>query len=137
MSLYEGLARLYLSVFAPERKAQSNRVGSGGELLKKGEAGIVGLGSGVITAVMTCPLDCINTRMKSGELAEGSLIAAGSEIVRKDGASALFRGLLPRTFIIGLGSTVFFYWYGMFRELWGMGYLLPHKEAEFEGKELN
>jgi hypothetical protein len=35
--------------------------------LNEYEAGAVGMVSGVISAVVTCPIDCINTRIKSGD----------------------------------------------------------------------
>lgn len=49
----------------------------------------------------------MNTRIKSGELREFTLLRAHSEVVRRDGATALFRGVAPRTFILGVGSTIF------------------------------
>jgi solute carrier family 25 S-adenosylmethionine transporter 26 len=67
----------------------------------------MGFLSGILTAVVTCPIDCVNTRIKSGELSTSSMIGAHMEIVRKNGAAALFRGVLPRCVIIGFGSMVF------------------------------
>lgn len=132
MSLYESIARIYLRyvVFHDYNKAKSLSQKEGSEksnasteghhhehlnsdMLNKTDAAIVGFISGAITAVLTNPLDCANTRIKSGELSHFSLVQAHREIVRKDGAMALFRGLLPRTVIIGFGSTVFWFFYAL------------------------
>lgn len=114
MSLYEGLARLYITwkhnnttTVAPST-ATGNRT-DGVDKLQGVEAAVMGLASGVITAAITCPIDCVNTRIKSGELAQYNMVRAHMEIVRKDGVSALFRGVVPRCAILGLGSTVFWY----------------------------
>jgi hypothetical protein len=71
---------------------------------------MIGLTSGIATAIVTSPQDCVNTRIKSGELESLSVTAAHFEIYRRDGVSALFRGLVPRCVILGLGSTIF--WFG-------------------------
>ena len=69
----------------------------------------MGLASGSITAVLTCPLDVVNTRLKAMQTskANASLGGAFSEIVAKEGTGALFRGLVPRVIILGLGSSIF------------------------------
>jgi hypothetical protein len=166
MTLYEGLARVYLGVKARHRDSRDSRdssrpnistVGSSSRVsstsnnnnsninsnknsssssrvsstdstnnttttnnnnnnnnadaLSSLEAGLVGLLSGVLTAILTCPIDCVNTRIKSGEraLQNLSVTAAHFEIIKKDGVTALFRGLVPRSAILGLGSTVFWF----------------------------
>lgn len=113
MSLYEGLARLYLSwkhakTAATQKSVPKVENGSVDKLLGV-EAAVMGLASGVITAAITCPIDCVNTRIKSGELVQYSMTRAHMEIVHRDGVSALFRGVVPRCTILGLGSTVFWY----------------------------
>jgi solute carrier family 25 S-adenosylmethionine transporter 26 len=133
MSLYESIARLYLRyVVFPSRDEGRTRASDNMEterdsdasqhnthehlnsdMLNKRDAAIVGFISGAITAVLTNPLDCANTRIKSGELSQFTLVQAHREIVRKDGPLALFRGLLPRTVIIGFGSTVFWFFYAI------------------------
>lgn len=75
------------------------------------ESACVGLVAGTVTSVLTCPIDCVNTRIKSGELTEYSVLGAHREIVQRDGVRALFRGLAPRTLILSAGSSVFWYWY--------------------------
>mmetsp|Transcript_79067 Transcript_79067/g.155115 ORF Transcript_79067/g.155115 Transcript_79067/m.155115 type:complete len:343 (-) Transcript_79067:11-1039(-) len=73
------------------------------------EASGVGFISGNLTGIVTCPIDCVNTRIKSGELAHMGVVRAHIEIIKRDGATALFRGLIPRCAILGLGSTLFWY----------------------------
>jgi hypothetical protein len=64
MSLYEGWARVYLSV--KNRSSGKYAVGTAADLNGYEAAG-AGMVSGVATAVLTCPIDCVNTRIKSGE----------------------------------------------------------------------
>lgn len=105
MSLYEMCAKLYVYTF----KGGDSTIKT--KDLGQMEAAVVGFVSGASTALMTAPLDCVNTRIKSGELEGMSLIQAHREIIRKDGFTALFRGLAPRSAILGLGSTLFWYIY--------------------------
>jgi len=102
MSIYEGVARLYLSWFAGSHRAEC-----GAESLTSREAAIVGFGSGCATSVLTMPLDNVNTRIKSGELGQLSVTRAHLFVLQKDGVGALFRGVVPRTLMIGFGSTFF------------------------------
>eukprot|EP00601_Ochromonadales_sp_CCMP2298_P030766 CAMPEP_0173347558 /NCGR_PEP_ID=MMETSP1144-20121109/13221_1 /TAXON_ID=483371 /ORGANISM="non described non described, Strain CCMP2298" /LENGTH=130 /DNA_ID=CAMNT_0014295059 /DNA_START=11 /DNA_END=403 /DNA_ORIENTATION=- len=114
MSLYEGIARAYLSLKSRAVTGSTGGIISSSsealnaDALSSIEAGAVGLASGIVTAVVTCPIDVVNTRIKSGEINTG-IIAAHLQIIRQDGAKALFRGLVPRGVIMGLGSTVFWY----------------------------
>jgi hypothetical protein len=117
MSLYEGLGRMYM-VYKHHHdgiNAGTKLVGSSAlpvassDNLNGVEAGVVGFLSGIITAVVTTPIDCVNTRIKSGELALSGVVGAHLEIVRKDGVRALFRGVLPRCATVAFGSTVFWY----------------------------
>lgn len=123
MSLYEGLARMYLSLAKPvdirHNNPEHRHEAKGSDNLTPFEASGVGLASGIITAFITNPLDCINTRIKSGDIASAksmSFLDVGLSMVRVDGAGTLFRGLLPRSVIIGLGSTVFWSLYANIRE---------------------
>jgi len=104
MSLYEGLATAYLRFTREDVQRK----------LTIAERAGVGMASGIATAVLTCPLDCVNTRIKSGDLVEfqDQIVRAHYEIVRRDGARALFLGLPARCAILGFGSTVFWSIYG-------------------------
>lgn len=101
MSSYEALAMGY-------RRWQ--RISPTAELSKAENSG-VGLTSGCITAVLSCPLDVVNTRLKSlplgAKAAPPSMRQMALGIVQKEGARALFRGVVPRAVIVGLGSSVF------------------------------
>lgn len=122
MSLYEGMARVYLCLkdkninknltsYKDGLKDNSTKTTTAvnADALNSLEAAGVGFVSGLLTAVLTCPIDCVNSRIKSGELANFGVISAHMEIIRKDGVGALFRGVVPRGAILGLGSTVFWY----------------------------
>jgi solute carrier family 25 S-adenosylmethionine transporter 26 len=61
MSLYEGCARAYLSFTRPQQRHL------GSSVLNKTETAFMGLASGALTAFITCPLDCANTKIKSGD----------------------------------------------------------------------
>jgi hypothetical protein len=106
MSLYEGIARAYLRA---KNGVSAAKMITSADSLTSIEASGVGFTSGLATAILTCPIDCVNTRIKSGELANFGVVGAHMEIVRKDGVTALFRGVVPRGAILGLGSTVFWY----------------------------
>jgi solute carrier family 25 (mitochondrial S-adenosylmethionine transporter), member 26 len=118
MTLYEGIASLYMH-FKPNHARSLAATGgrtSSSDLSPMESAG-VGLASGVATAILTCPIDCVNTRIKSGELARFSVVGAHLEIVRKDGITALFRGIAPRTVILGFGSTVFWWFFAKIKNV--------------------
>lgn len=107
MSLYEIMASIYLKLVPSHHKKEE---------LDSIDSAIVGFLSGAATGVLTNPLDCVNTRIKSGELDKFSIWGAHKEIVSRDGWKALFRGVIPRTFIMGFGSTVFWYCFGLVKE---------------------
>jgi hypothetical protein len=86
--------------------------------LTPNEAAGIGMLSGVCTAFLTQPLDCTNTRIKSGEVSNIGVMRALSEIIKRDGAYALFRGFGPRAVIVGAGSTMFWYFYAKIRKEW-------------------
>jgi solute carrier family 25 (mitochondrial S-adenosylmethionine transporter), member 26 len=98
LGLYEGLSVAYLKHFKNETHIRP---------LDTVESAAVGLLSGAATGVVTTPLDVINTLIKSGEVGNVSLIRAFVEVKGRWGVAALFRGVGPRTFIMGFGSTVF------------------------------
>jgi solute carrier family 25 S-adenosylmethionine transporter 26 len=107
MTLYEGCKSLYLTFRAKYWRQTSGVDSTNDTNLSLPEYGVVGFASGAATAVLTTPLDCVNTRIKSGELREFGVIRGHFEIIKRDGWKALFRGLGPRTIIISLGSSVF------------------------------
>jgi hypothetical protein len=120
MSLYEGLKKIYCTI-RNKYSHNSTHHESSDNTLTAVESSMIGLASGIATAIVTCPLDCVNTRIKSGELESLSVSAAHFEIYRRDGVSALFRGLAPRCVILGLGSTIFWYSYAEMKLLLAIG----------------
>ncbi len=70
-------------------------------------ASICGVTSGIACAIITCPLDVINTRIKSGSAGTNSIFRVGAEIVKKEGISAFFHGVALRAFVLGVGSSIF------------------------------
>jgi solute carrier family 25 folate transporter 32 len=106
MSLYEGIARVYLRA---KSGVSASKMITSADSLSSIEASGVGFTSGLMTAILTCPIDVVNTRIKSGELANFGVVDAHVQIIRKDGVTALFRGVVPRGAILGQGSTVFWY----------------------------
>lgn len=109
MSAYEALSRQYLGIKTSAAASQSSSISSI-------EAGVVGFVSGALTAVFTSPMDCVNTRIKSGELKNLNLIAAHAHIIKIEGVRALFKGIVPRVLITGFGSTMFWFLYSQLAE---------------------
>jgi solute carrier family 25 protein 38 len=71
-------------------------------------AALCGVASGVCCAIVTCPLDVVNTRIKSGTVSSTSNIAkVGWDILQNEGVPALFRGVVLRSIVLGIGSSIF------------------------------
>jgi solute carrier family 25 (mitochondrial iron transporter), member 28/37 len=70
---------------------------------------ICGVLSGVTCAVLTCPLDVVNTRIKADSTTSHStsIQTVAQEIVEREGVKALFRGVAFRSLVLGLGSSIF------------------------------
>ena len=85
----------------------------------------LGVVSGMATAVLTNPLDVVNTRIKGAAVIEAqrSLWSVGQEIVRREGARKLFAGLQFRGVILGFGSGVFWGAHAVCREVLGLSAL--------------
>lgn len=118
LSLYEGLTRAYLHVRPrPEGEATA------------WEASGIGVASGMVTAVITNPLDVVNTRVKSAQGYGGasrgvtcqsdiSLWALSKHVVRTEGAAVLMKGLGPRLGMIGVGSGLFWGIHGLAKDVY-------------------
>lgn len=100
MSLYESMSRVYINIFHNEYPSSSSSSSSAKHTpayrLQGNEAALMGFSSGVVAALITCPIDCVNTRIKSGEFRHASMLQAYREIWRHDGMKAFFRGAVPR-----------------------------------------
>lgn len=79
----------------------------------------VGFASGCLSAVLTNPLDVINTRMKAAANVAGKspgILQSAQQIARAEGLPTLvFSGLPPRVLIFGLGSSIFWSVHGTVR----------------------
>jgi len=109
LTLYEAVWNLYLKGYKHEFDHREPNIK---------ESAIVGLISGGITGILTCPLDVVNTRIKSGELSHLGLIEAHVEVAKVNGIGALFRGLGPRVTIMSLGSLFFWSLFAKSKEFW-------------------
>lgn len=70
-------------------------------------ASMCGVVSGVCCAILTCPLDVVNTRIKAGNVQSTSIVKVASEILKTEGVPALFRGVGMRSIVLGIGSSIF------------------------------
>lgn len=70
-------------------------------------AAACGVSSGVACAVLTCPLDVVNTRIKAGGVEANSILQVATKIVKAEGVGALFQGVMLRSFVLGVGSSIF------------------------------
>ena len=70
-------------------------------------ATLCGLASGVGCAILTAPLDVVNTRIKATTRSSTSIRVVVADIIRNEGITALFRGVLMRSFTLGVGSSIF------------------------------
>jgi hypothetical protein len=97
IGLYEWFAYEYCQFYRMEDSEGISAVG----------ASICGVTSGVCCAILTAPLDVINTRIKAGTSQYTSILKVASEIVGREGVSALFRGVAMRSVVLGVGSSIF------------------------------
>ncbi|KAH9822256.1 mitochondrial carrier domain-containing protein [Melampsora americana] len=83
--------------------AKANRQSSSQQDLPAHLAALCGSIAGSTAAAITTPLDVIKTRIMLSEAILNTLVA----IQRKEGFSAFWKGVVPRTLWIGLGGAVF------------------------------
>jgi hypothetical protein len=80
---------------------------SKGDHISPQGAALCGITSGIACAILTCPLDVINTKIKASETSSTSILEVGRQIIKKDGINDLFRGVAMRSIVLGLGSSIF------------------------------
>ncbi|KAI7885689.1 mitochondrial carrier [Lichtheimia hyalospora FSU 10163] len=86
---------------------------------------IAGAGAGIVSSVVTCPLDVVKTRLQNqGKLEPGIVVYRGtvgtlSRIWKEEGIRGLYRGLGPT--ILGYIPTwaIYFTAYDYFKHRWG------------------
>lgn len=115
LTLYEGISYVYMKYYRSPSTFEENSLNVND--LTPLEAATMGLLCGPIMALILSPLDCVNTGIKSGELASYDFVTAHFEIVKRRGVAGLFKGMLPRTVILSCGSTVFWFWYSKIQNL--------------------
>ena len=113
LSLYESCVRAYEDASGEEASVH--------------EKTLCGIVSGATTAMVTNPLDVLNTRLKAAPILGVTPSAAPTtmggmlkHVVATEGAGALFAGLVPRAAIFGLGSGVFWGCYSHTRRILGL-----------------
>lgn len=79
------------------------------------EEAIGGLSAGVIGTVIGFPLDTIKTRMMVSSGSHG-IFSVGRSIVKNEGISALYRGLVPPLLSLSALNTITFASYSYFRQ---------------------
>jgi len=83
------------------------------------EEAVGGLSAGIIGTVIGFPLDLIKTRMQTGAINSGGIVSIASHIVKKEGFSALYKGIAPPLISLSIVNTMSFTAYSYFRELYG------------------
>lgn len=99
-----------IEFIAYEQLKTAMRAAVHGRELNGLEVSAIGAGAGVATAVLTTPLDVIKTRLMT-QGAQGTykgIFDCCRQLVRDEGAKALFKGVGPRVTWIGIGGSVFF-----------------------------
>jgi solute carrier family 25 S-adenosylmethionine transporter 26 len=106
LSIYESCVRAFETLAARQAGA--------------GERTGCGVVSGALTAVLTTPLDVLNTRLKSSSDGSRSLAAIAAALIRNEGPGALLSGLAPRMAIVAGGSGVFWGTHSYLRDQLGL-----------------
>mmetsp|Transcript_19330 Transcript_19330/g.37226 ORF Transcript_19330/g.37226 Transcript_19330/m.37226 type:complete len:274 (-) Transcript_19330:375-1196(-) len=81
------------------------------------QGAVCGSLAGSLSAAVTNPLDMVKTRQMLGQ-SSGGFTTTMSQVCGEEGAPALFRGVGPRTFWMGLGGFIFFGAYEKFSSLY-------------------
>ena len=91
-----------------------------------GEEALGGFAAGIVGTVIGFPLDVIKTRLQTGGTGTGrngihsqNMIQVGTHIVRTEGISSLYKGLVPPLLSLSLINTLSFTSYSYFRRLYG------------------
>jgi solute carrier family 25 carnitine/acylcarnitine transporter 20/29 len=80
------------------------------------EEAVGGLSAGIIGTVIGFPLDTIKTRMQTQSVSAG-ILATGNSVVRKEGALALYKGILPPLISLSILNTLTFTSYSYLQSL--------------------
>ena len=95
--------------FVMQYKNQIQQVTNKQETITVMGSSICGVLSGVSCAILTCPLDVINTRIKADATTNHStsIQVMAKDIVQREGVKSLFRGVAFRSLVLGVGGSIF------------------------------
>lgn len=82
---------------------------------------MVGIASGIINVLLTCPLWVVNTRMKLEENKYPSLFSGLIEIMRSEGVKGLWAGTVPSLILVSNPAIQFMVYEALKRHLEGRG----------------
>lgn len=115
LTTFEVTKNIYLRA-----KRANNQSSSSGDLVKLSslEAAICGAAAGSFSAAITNPLDRIKTLMMTDTTNAygGSVLACASKIVKDDGLTGLFAGVVPRVAYIAPSVCIFFVTYELVQQ---------------------
>ena len=129
IGLYEWFIGIYKNQFM--YKNHNNNDNNNGRVPTCAVAGC-GIASGVCCAVLTCPLDVVNTRIKADRAPSTHIMKVATQILKEEGPKALFRGVILRSAVLGVGSSIF---WPIQRHV--SHYLNPTVGGNFRGNELD
>jgi solute carrier family 25 (mitochondrial S-adenosylmethionine transporter), member 26 len=115
IGLYEIFVQYYQHFYNQQQQQHQDNtitkttINSSNNKISSMGASICGIASGVSCAILTCPLDVVNTRIKADLTASHStsIRTVALEILEKEGVRALFRGVVMRSVVLGIGSSIF------------------------------
>lgn len=117
--MYERARQIVTDRFGNDNKGANDNSSNDG--LSSGQAAMVGAAVGAISAAVTTPLDVVRTRLMSQRPGPGQVYqqwaACAVRTVRREGAQALFRGLIPRTVYMALSVALFSVGYEVSRKV--------------------
>ena len=87
----------------------------------KFERFLAGLPAGVLAASVSCPLDVVKTRVQGAKLgnqaSEEAMLSVMKDIITKEGPRYLFKGLLPRVYVVPSMMSLFYVFDEAFRQI--------------------
>ena len=106
IGLYEKFIETYKNHYLDQEIGNNNNNNNTVKIPTHAVAGC-GIASGICCAILTCPLDVVNTRIKADRAPSLRIIKVMKQIMYKEGIQALFRGVVLRSAVLGVGSSIF------------------------------
>lgn len=93
----------------------------GSEMLPAWETSLIGLVSGALGPLSNAPLDTIKTRLQKTTYASNEsglvrIVKIGKQLIKEEGAAALYKGITPRIMRVAPGQAVTFTVYEFIKE---------------------